>query len=270
MRLPLIWIDAFAERPFEGNPAAVMPLERWLDGVLLQRIAAQNNLSETAYLVAVDESASEPVYALRWFTPATEVDLCGHATLASAAYLLDDVHPAAASVQFDTRSGRLTVTRAPEGRLEMDFPAEDLTPVAPDPQVLAALGLSASAVRESLSATDLVYVVDRPDTVRELRPDHAALARLDVRGVMVTAAGDGDVDVVSRWFVAAAGVPEDPVTGSAHSQVAPYWAARLGRTELIARQESPRGGTVWCRVEGDRVTLAGHYRRYLVGTVTLD
>lgn len=267
--LPLIQIDAFAERLFEGNPAAVMPLPGWLDDALLQQLALENNLSETAFLVADDlADPAAPAYQLRWFTPAVEVDLCGHATLASAGYLLDDVHPMADRVRFTTRSGWLTVERAPSGELSMDFPAEVPVPTEPDPALVAALGVTPVEV---LRATDVIVVVERAEDVRDLRPDLTALAGFPERGVMVTAPGgpNTDVDFVSRWFGCHAGVAEDPVTGSAHSQAAPYWSARLGRSELVARQLSARGGTVGCRVAGDRVVLTGRYRRYLVGTVHL-
>lgn len=269
MDLRLIQIDAFGDGVLTGNPAAVMPLPHWLPDEVLQRIAAENNLSETAFYTAMlpaDVARPDcPAYHLRWFTPQAEVDLCGHATLATAGHLYDDVHPGADEIRFWTRSGWLPVTRSDRpGELVLDFPAGRLAPadVAGGP---AALGVEAEA---ELRDADLVLVVRNEAAVRSARPDFAALATLPVRGVVVTAPGD-DVDFVSRWFGAGVGQFEDPVTGSAHSQIAPYWAERLGRTDLVARQLSARGGTVRCRVDGDRVRLTGAHHRYLDGVATI-
>ncbi|MGN6251267.1 MAG: PhzF family phenazine biosynthesis protein [Marmoricola sp.] len=282
MDIPLIQIDAFADGPFTGNPAAVMPLQDRLDDALLQQIAEENNLSETAFLLrraapdgapeGAPDSPGEPAYDLRWFTPALEVALCGHATLASAAYLLDDVHPEADRIHFHTLSGRLTVERAGERRLAMDFPADHLEPVTVDEQVASALGCP---VLEMYQAMDLVCVVPEPAMVAALTPDHTALVRLPQRGVVVTAATAGHrdwpgTDFVSRWFGAGAGVGEDPVTGSAHTQLMPYWAPRLGRDRLRARQLSARGGEIDCELRGDRVRLVGGYRRYLEGVAHVE
>ncbi len=290
MDIPLIQIDAFAEAPFEGNPAAVMPLvdcatddgTDWLDDVLLQRLAQQNNLSETAFYTSTLPSgvdappggAGEPAYHLRWFTPAIEVTLCGHATLATAAQIFEDRDSEARRVWFHTLSGWLSVTRDDSGRLTMDFPADVLTPVPVDPSVETALGATVAEMYQSL---DLVCVVDSAGVVAELARDLATIAALPQRGVVVTAPADGleygdparPVDFVSRWFGARAGVPEDPVTGSAHTQLAPYWARRLGRDRLVGRQLSARGGTVACEVVGERVLLSGGYRRYLDGVAHL-
>ncbi|MBE1488685.1 PhzF family phenazine biosynthesis protein [Plantactinospora soyae] len=277
MRLRLIQIDAFADRVFQGNPAAVMPLPSWLPDPVLQDIAAENNLSETAFYVAelppeADPPPDVPAYHLRWFTPAVEVDLCGHATLATAGHLFEDVHPDAGRILFWTRSGWLPVSRTDrDGELELDFPAGKLRPVPESDEVsaaaVAALGLDPEV---RLQETDLVYVLPDAGAVRAVLPDFTALGRLPVRGVVVTAPGDTDgVDFVSRWFGAGAGTFEDPVTGSAHSQIAPYWAERLGRTRLTARQLSARGGTVGCEVDGDRVRLRGTWRRYLDGTAII-
>jgi PhzF family phenazine biosynthesis protein len=273
VQVPLLQIDAFAERPFEGNPAAVMPLPHWPSDAVLQAVAAENNLSETAFVVAELPAGVEPpdgahpACHLRWFTPMIEVDLCGHATLATAAYLLEDVHPRAATLQLFTRSGWLLVHRNPSGGYTMDFPSVPLTPAEVDPVVAGALGVP---VVEALRGMDLVYVVADAGTVRTLRPDLAALARLDVRGVVVTAPGTGTgYDVVSRWFGARAGIAEDPVTGSAHCQIGPMWAERLGTTDLVARQLSARGGTVRVAVRGDRTLLTGTCVRFLTGTATL-
>lgn len=274
MKIPLVQVDAFAETLFEGNPAAVMPLEAWLPHAVLQQIAVENNLSETAFLVAHDPAGGPapdpalPAYDLRWFTPATEVDLCGHATLGASSHLFDDVHPDAASLLFFTRSGWLTVTRSPDGLLTMDFPTETPAPIDVDPSIARALGVDAL---EAHRATDLIYTVDSARTVLELTPDLTYLASLPVRGIAVTAAGDGTgFDFVSRWFGAQAGVLEDPVTGSAHCQLAPLWAGRLGLLEMKARQMSPRGGTINIILQGDRALLSGRCVRFLQGTVLLS
>ncbi|MDG4786361.1 PhzF family phenazine biosynthesis protein [Micromonospora sp. WMMD1102] len=278
MRLPLIQIDAFADRLFEGNPAAVMPLPDWLPDPVLQALAEENNLSETAFYTAQLPAGAEPppggdpAYHLRWFTPAVEVDLCGHATLATAGQLFDDVHPQARRLLFWTRSGWLPVSRTErDGELELDFPAGRLRAV-PDGDEVSAAAVTALGMlpEQRFQDIDLVYVVRDAAEVRAVAADFTGLVRLPVRGAIVTApGGTGGVDFVSRWFGAGAGAFEDPVTGSAHSQIAPYWAERLGRTALTARQLSARGGTVHCLVDGDRVRLRGSYRRYLDGVVTL-
>jgi PhzF family phenazine biosynthesis protein len=217
-------------------------------------------------------AGSDAAYHLRWFTPAIEVDLCGHATLATAGHLFDDVHPDGQRISFWTRSGWLHVSRGHrDGDLVMDFPAEPLAPVpTSDETAAAALAALGVPVEAALRGTDLFFVLHDQSAVRNVIPDFTALSQLPVRGVVVTAPGDNDgVDFVSRWFGAQAGVAEDPVTGSAHSQVATYWAQRLGRTQLTARQLSARGGTVTCEIHGDRVRLGGTYRRYLDGTATI-
>lgn len=276
MEIRLLQIDAFADELFSGNPAAVMPLPHWLEDGMLQKIASENNLSETAFYVAQlpdgvtapqDPSEYAPAYHLRWFTPAIEVDLCGHATLATAAHLFEDVHPDATKLQLFTRSGWLIVRRRENGAIVMDFPAEQLTPIPPDPAIERALGASATA---AFCGTDLVYILESPEVIQNLTPDFTVLRALDVRGLIVTESGGGlGIDFVSRWFGARAGIDEDPVTGSAHSQIAPYWARELGRDELTARQLSARGGTVGCTIVGDRVHLSGTARRYLDGVVTI-
>jgi PhzF family phenazine biosynthesis protein len=259
MRLPLYQIDAFAEGPFTGNPAAVCPLETWLPDAVMQAIAAENNLSETAFFVPEGEG-----YRLRWFTPATEVDLCGHATLASAYAIFRFLRPGLQRVVFSTeKAGRLSVTCEGE-LLALDFPARPPEPCPAPAGLAAALGREPAAV---LAARDYLAVYDDPDEIAGLRPDFAALARLDRFAVIVTAPGRGGVDFVSRFFAPARGVDEDPVTGSAHCTLVPYWAARLGKTRLSARQLSRRGGTLSCGLDGDRVTIAGHAVLYLTGTI---
>ncbi len=279
MFLRLVQIDAFADEVFRGNPAAVMALPSWLPDRVLQDIAAENNLAETAFFVTqlpsdvVAPVGSDAAYHLRWFTPMVEVDLCGHATLATAGHLFDDIHPSGQRISFWTRSGWLHVARGNrDGELVMDFPAEQLADIssasAEPAAALAALGNP--IITAAMRGTDLIFVLPDEAAIRAVEPDFTALSRLPIRGVIVTAPGHSDgVDFVSRWFGAGSGAVEDPVTGSAHSQIANYWAQRLGRNRLTARQLSTRGGTVTCEVDGDRVRLGGTYRRYLDGTVTI-
>lgn len=259
MQIPLYQIDAFTNEAFGGNPAAVCPLDAWLDDGLMQAIAAENNLAETAFFVPDGDGC-----ALRWFTPVLEVDLCGHATLASAYVLLEYLRPGLECAAFSTRSGILTVTRAGD-RLVMDFPAWRAERMPIPPGLSEVLG---APVREVYRTRDLLLVLDSGDQVRSLRPDIPALARFDCLGVIVTAPG-GEADFVSRFFAPRAGIAEDPVTGSAHSTLAPFWAERLGKTRLTARQLSARGGELWCDVRGDRVTIAGQCVPYLQGTITV-
>lgn len=260
MRFALYQVDAFSERVFGGNPAAVVILDAWLPDAALQAIAAENSLPETAFLVPAGDE-----WRLRWFTPTIEVDLCGHATLASAFVVATALRPGADRVVFQTReAGTLTVTR--EGDVfTMDFPARPAWPVAPEAGLLAALG--GPRPREVRAARDFLVVFSHEDEVRALAPDMARLAGLD-RMVIVTAPGT-DVDFVSRFFAPGAGVPEDSVTGSAHCTLIPYWAERLGRDRLEARQVSKRGGLLHCALAGDRVLIGGSAVLYLEGTITI-
>lgn len=261
MRLPLFQIDAFAERVFQGNPAAVCPLEAWLPEALMQAIAAENNLSETAFCVPEGES-----YGLRWFTPLKEIDLCGHATLATAHVLFEHLGFAGAEIVFSTRSGALRVTRAGD-RLAMDFPAKAVEPCAAPGALIEGLG---RAPLEVYGGRDYLAVFADAAEVRALRPDPRRLAELDRHGVIVTAPGgaeDGDVDFVSRFFVPKFGVDEDPVTGSAHCSLTPFWAARLGKATLEARQVSRRGGRLQCTLAGERVILRGRAVTYMAATI---
>lgn len=259
-------VDAFADAIFTGNPAAVMPLERWLSDPLLQAIAAENNLSETAFFVP--SPAGDADFDLRWFTPLAEVDLCGHATLASAHVLFEERGFADNLVRFASPSGILTVTRRGSD-LAMDFPSRP--PAAHDFVEAAASALGARPAAFARSTRDLVAIFDHADEVKALEPDFRALARLDHFAVIATTPGDGgDLDFVCRFFAPRAGVDEDPVTGSAFSTLIPYWAERLGKTELRARQVSRRGGHVTGRLlSGDRVEIAGQARTYLKGRVVL-
>lgn len=260
MRIPLYQVDAFADRVFAGNPAAVCPLERWPDDGVLQAIAAENNLAETAFFHPAEESP-----LLRWFTPLTEVDLCGHATLAAGYVLFQHLQPGREAVTFQSRSGPLTVTRSGE-LLTLDFPALTLSDPLPVEAVAAALQSSPLEVRRGM---DLLAVFASEAEVRALQPDMERVRALDCRGVIATAPGD-EADFVSRFFAPAVGIPEDPVTGSAHCALTPYWAERLGKSTLHARQLSPRGGELTCELRGDRVAISGRAVLYLEGILRLQ
>jgi PhzF family phenazine biosynthesis protein len=250
----LLQIDAFTDTPFRGNPAAVCFLDRERDAEWMQHVAAEMNLAETAFLLRRDDGA----YSLRWFTPAVEVDLCGHATLASAhALWQEQMLPPDEALRFHTRSGLLTAKR--EGDLiELDLPATPNTPDDPPPALLGSLGIS-DPKYVGRNKFDYLIEVGSEDELRALSPDHAALRTLKVRGAIVTARGkNGKYDFVSRFFAPGSGIDEDPVTGSAHCALAPYWAAKLGKQEFRAYQASPRGGELRVRLDGDRVKLAGN------------
>lgn len=255
--LPIYQVDAFADRVFEGNPAAVCPLDAWLPDETLQSIALENNLAETAFFVP-----SARGYRLRWFTPVAEVDLCGHATLASAHVLFEISGHPETEVLFETRSGDLVVTRVDQG-LSMDFPSRPPAPCATPPALVAGLGATPVEVLES---DDYLAAFATEADVAALAPDFAALSRLGLRGVIATAPGTR-YDFVSRFFAPRLGVNEDSVTGSAHCELAPYWAARLGRRRLHARQISARGGDVGCELLGDRVMLTGRAVTFLRGHI---
>ena len=260
MKIPFYQIDAFTLGPFSGNPAAVCPLDVWLDDGTMQSIAAENNLAETAFIVARGDD-----YDLRWFTPAIEVDLCGHATLAAAYVVLNHLRPDLDSVSFETLSGNLTVTREGD-QLSMDFPARAPTPARVSTALSDALGEAPAEVHQS---RDILAVYKDEASVRGLSPDQARLLALDEGlGVIVTAKGD-TVDFVSRFFAPKAGIAEDPVTGSAHCTLVPFWAERLGRSQLVAHQVSPRGGELHCEHRGDRVTMSGQCILFLTGNIHL-
>lgn len=261
MSLPFYWIDAFTDRAFAGNPAGVVPLEYWPEDALMQRIAFENGLAETAFFVRTGTDR----FALRWFTPSAEVDLCGHATLATAFVVFTQLGSGGEVLTFDSRSGPLLVTRLADGRLELDFPARPAAPVPPPPALLQGLGATPAYYAQSQAN---LAVFDTAAEVRALRPDFAALATLAQYGTIATAPGE-DCDFVSRFFAPRVGVPEDPVTGSAHCVLVPYWAARLGRKRFHARQISARGGELWCELAGDRVRIAGHAVLYLRGEIQL-
>jgi PhzF family phenazine biosynthesis protein len=247
MKIRQYQVDAFATRAFEGNPAAVCPLESWLDDGLLQAIAEENNLSETAFFVP-----SEKGFKLRWFTPVKEVDLCGHATLAAAHVIYEALGYDKPVITFETRSGELFVTKKGK-QLEMDFPARPPIPCVLSETLAKGLG---QRPLEVLAADDYIAVFDNEATIRAITPNQALLRQLDLRCVVITAPGT-DVDFVSRVFGPKFGIPEDPVTGSAHCELAPYWANKLGKNILSAKQVSRRGGNLICEVKADRVILSG-------------
>lgn len=255
MKINLYQVDAFAGKVFEGNPAAVCPLSEWLPDRQLQNIALENNLSETAYFVEEGDS-----YRLRWFTPVAEVDLCGHATLASAHVLFEHLDYSKPEIVFESNSGPLKV-RSEEGMLKMNFPVTVGERIDPPKALLEALGTDAE---EIYKATDYMIVLEREEQVRELDPNFFLLNRIETRGIIVTAAGEG-YDFVSRFFAPALGINEDPVTGSAHTMMTPYWSKISGKKELKARQVSRRGGTVYCTMLDDRVEIAGNAVTYLEG-----
>lgn len=270
MEVLLHQIDAFADAPFSGNPAAVMPLPTWLPDALLQQLAEENNLAETAFYTselppeAGGPPGEWPAFHLRWFTPAVEVDMCGHATLASATQIIEDLHPEHDRVSFYTRSGWLHVDRTDDDEYVLDLPALASVQVDPDPALIAALGVT--PVRAHTGQDEIVVVATEAE-VRSATPNFSAFPPLP-RGVILTAPGT-TTDIVSRFFAPGVGVPEDPVTGSAHAQLVPLWSRELARPTLTARQLSRRGGTLRAELTDSRVLLLGRCRRYLDGVVTL-
>ncbi|SMC71532.1 PhzF family phenazine biosynthesis protein [Kibdelosporangium aridum] len=263
-------IDAFTDQPFRGNPAAVCLLEdTWPDEDWMRQVAAEMNLSETAFAHPVDDGDAD--YALRWFTPEVETDLCGHATLATAHALHQD-RGTPATVRFTTRSGILVAHSFDDGRITLDFPAATITEAAAPHGLAEALGTQPVAAYRTGALGDLLVVLSDEDTVRGLRPDLASIARIEqesgIRGVIVTAES-ADYDFVSRFFAPKDGIPEDPVTGSAHTALAPYWAQRTGRTSLVGLQASKRTGVVRTEVHGDRVHLTGHAVTVLDGLLQI-
>ena len=262
MRTPIYYIDAFTSRRFTGNPAAVMPMKRFPSDATMLAMAAENNLSETAF--PVPEGGD---YRLRWFTPQVEVPLCGHATLASAAVVMERLEVGRDRVVCHSASGPLTVTRSRAGDL-MDFPSRPSQPVATPNGFADALG--AVPLEVWVNSFNYMAILENAKVVRELVPDLATIARMDRPGVIVTAAGDDRYDFISRYFAPAKGIPEDPVTGAAHCMLAPYWAKRFGKTEFRAFQASRRGGEMICRMKCDRTELEGSCVFYLEGEVECE
>lgn len=259
--LRLYQIDAFTRHLFAGNPAAVCPLESWPDDELMQAIAQENNLSETAFFVPEGEG-----FRLRWFTPVREVSLCGHATLASAFVIFTEIDRGRDDVRFETLSGPLWVRRDGE-RIAMDFPARRLEPLEAPAELVEGIHKEPRQVWAVAPGRSIVLVYDREEEVRSIWPEFGHLAALG-RSVAVTAPGDHS-DCASRYFAPHAGVPEDPVTGSIHCALVPYWAARLGKKEIYARQVSRRGGELFCEDRGQRVAIAGYAAKYLEGIVQI-
>jgi PhzF family phenazine biosynthesis protein len=257
MRVPIFQIDAFASRRFAGNPAAVMVVDGYPADSIMQAVAAENNLAETAFLVREKDH-----YRLRWFTPTTEVPLCGHATLASAAVVMERLEPTRSIVTFESASGPLIVTKTRSG-YEMNFPSRPSEIVAAPPGLAQALGVT--PIEVSANEFNYMALLENAQQVRTLQPDLAMIAKLDRSGVIVTAPGDANYDFVSRYFAPAKGIPEDPVTGGAHCMLTPYWSGRLGKTEFRAFQASPRGGEVVCKLLEDRVEMGGACVFYLEG-----
>jgi PhzF family phenazine biosynthesis protein len=259
MIIPLYIIDAFTSTRFKGNPAAVCPLAEWLDDEVMQNIAAENNLAETAFLVPQDDS-----WNLRWFTPAVEIELCGHATLA-AAFMLALDHPEKTEFRFNTLSGELVVTK--KGDLyTLDFPVRQLLSVQLQQLLAACLGVEVLEVTRS--GKTLIAELENEEIVRTLKPDFANISTLDCSGLTITARGE-TCDFVSRFFAPRLGINEDPVTGSAHCGLIPYWQRRLEKSVMVARQLSARGGELHCEFKGDRVLISGSAVLYMHGTIFL-
>ena len=255
--IPLYQVDAFTSEVFGGNPAAVCPLDRWLDDALLQSIAVENNLSETAFFVRDGDD-----FHLRWFTPGAEVDLCGHATLATSYVISTYLEPGREVMGFRSRSGRLEVTRSGD-LYTLDFPVLASAPVDCPPLLRDALK---TAILETLDGMDMIAVVENEAAVRDLEPDIGKIAQLETRGLIVTAQGEG-CDFVSRFFAPKHGIPEDPVTGSAHCLLAPLWAEKLGKKKMTARQLSARGGELIVELKDERVLISGRAAPYMTGTI---
>ncbi|MCZ6858771.1 MAG: PhzF family phenazine biosynthesis protein [Alphaproteobacteria bacterium] len=262
--IPIYQVDAFASQVFAGNPAAVCPLDAWLPDDLMQAIALENNLAETAFLVPRNSSSEGDgaEYDLRWFTPAHEVDLCGHATLGSAYVIANHLNGGATEMRFHSRSGLLTVTRDGDD-YTLDFPVLPPKRIDDDPAVADALG---AAPKELWDQMDMMAVFASEAEIAALAPDLGKVAALDTRGLIVTAPGDS-CDFVSRFFAPRAGIPEDPVTGSAHCISTPYWAERLGKAKMSARQISARGGALEVELRGERVLISGHVAPYMEGRI---
>jgi len=254
-------VDAFAEKVFQGNPAAVIPLEDWLEDELMQRIAMENNLSETAFFVKADSG-----YHIRWFTPEFEIDLCGHATLASAYIIKNFVEPHLAEINFTTQKAGALRAMAKDGIYTLDFPSRMPQPCKTPGQLFKSLGITTAV--EVLKSRDYFVVLPNECAVINTEPDFTLIKELDSVGIIITAKGKS-ADVVSRCFYPGAGIPEDPVTGSAHCNIVPYWSDKLGKTKLFCKQLSPRGGDLHCELEGDRVLMSGKCVLYLEGEINI-
>lgn len=261
MKLPLYQIDAFTSQIFGGNPAAVCPLEKWLPDGILQKIAAENNLSETAFFVPKGDD-----YELRWLTPATEVDLCGHATLASSYVLFEILNYKNKTIRFHTRSGILTVEKTDEG-YTMNFPVNKFQEVEVTPLLSRAVGIK--PLRAVSGKNIMLAEISSEKELRTLIPEIYTVMQVHPHGLIITAKGDS-VDFVSRSFFPNLGINEDPVTGASHTLLAPYWSAKLGKISMKAKQLSKRGGDLHCTLLGDRVEIGGHAVLYLSGEIEID
>jgi PhzF family phenazine biosynthesis protein len=262
MKQTIYQVDAFAEQVFWGNPAAVIPLDEWIGADLMQKIAMENNLSETVFFVKTGEG-----YHIRWFTPEYEIDLCGHATLASAYIIKNFLEPHLATINFTTEKAGPLKAYAKDGLYTLDFPSRPPDPCAVPPQLLKSLNV-VNAV-EVLRSRDYFVVLPDEEAVKNAEPDYTLMKELDTIGVIITAKGKS-ADVVSRCFYPGAGIPEDPVTGSAHCNIVPYWCRQLHKTKLFCRQLSPRGGDIRCELDGDRVLLSGSCVLYMQGEIDLN
>jgi PhzF family phenazine biosynthesis protein len=261
MELKIYQVDAFTSEPFHGNPAAIVPLDSWLSDETMQNIALENNLAETAFFVPNGDG-----YDLRWFTPTVEMDLCGHATLATGFLIFKVLGTDERVLRFQTKSGLLTVEKDGD-RFVLDFPSRPAVPVdTPPTGLIEAIG---KQPKEVLKSRDYMLVYESEDDIRKIRPDFAAILKIPTHAVIVTAPGT-DSDFVSRFFAPEVGVFEDPVTGSAHCNLIPYWAEKLGKTELFARQLSARGGELFCELVGDRVKIGGNATLYLKGEIYVE
>lgn len=259
MKIKMYQADAFTDKLFRGNPAAICMLEDWLPETIMQAIAAENNLAETAFIVTSDRG-----YEIRWFTPTVEVDLCGHATLAAAHIIFQHYNTTASELVFHShRSGTLKVSKS-DGMLALDFPVDTYSKIPTPPELTKGLGIE--PMETIKGKTDYMAVLPTEEDVKKLRPDFSMLNNLDCRGIIVTAAGN-EADFVSRFFAPQSGINEDPVTGSAHTTLAPYWAAELGRDTLSAIQLSDRRGYLWCKMQGSRVAISGNAVTYLQGEI---
>jgi PhzF family phenazine biosynthesis protein len=261
MKIEIFQVDAFTDKLFSGNPAAVCPLKDWLPDSTMQKIASENNLSETAFFIPEEDH-----YHIRWFTPATEVDLCGHATLATAHVIYCHLEQKKANlIQFNSKSGLLFVRKNGE-LITMNFPVAKLQKVEPPVEIVQAFRMKPI---ETWKADDYLILLDSQAAIQSASPDFNLLCSLKSRGVIITAKGDS-VDFVSRFFAPGVGIDEDPVTGSAHTMLTPFWAQRLGKNEMTAKQLSRRGGTLFCRLLNDRVDISGKAVTYMTGIISVD
>lgn len=259
MKLPIYQVDAFAKKSFEGNPAAICPLQDWLSDDVLISIAAENNLSETAFFVETNNS-----FHIRWFTPTVEVDLCGHATLAAAFVIFNELNYKKDKIIFESKSGQLTVERN-DSQLVMDFPAQPPVSCNLPAEIEKAFTVKPTS---ALKAEDYIIVVENEDDVLKANPELSLLKDIDLRGVIITARSS-EYDFVSRFFAPKCGIDEDPVTGSAHTQLVPYWAQQLNKNKLHAKQLSSRGGELFCENLGERVSISGYATQYMKGEIKI-